>query len=207
MLTIGLVGHMCTGKSFVLKIFAELGCFAATADAIASELLFSENSRLHPQLIDLFGTEISNGNGKIDQVKLRHMIFYDPGKRRIILDRVIPLETEEMEKLVQKVAELNVFDFFVYESAYLIESGNYRSFDRLVVTSTSKKEQIERLIKRDYVSYTEAELFVNQQSPLDASFSIAHYTIDTSGTFEQTRNRTAEVFHQLQDEITLSRHV
>lgn len=196
MLTIGLAGSMCTGKSFVLDILAKLGCFVSQADLIARDLMFAEGSILHPELIKLYGAEISASNGKIDMNKLRLMIFNDEIKRKQIIDLVTPLEKEERRKLASRAAALAVYSFFVYESAYLVESGEYRDFDRLIVTYTSGKEHIKRLMERG-MPQSEAKLFIKKQTPLKDRLKVAHFSIDTSGTFDQTRSKTLAVFDEL----------
>jgi dephospho-CoA kinase len=196
MMTIGLAGSMCTGKSVVLDILAGLGCFVAQADLIARDLMFAEGSILHPTLVELYGADISTADGKIDMNKLRLMIFNDEIKRKQIIELVTPLEREERRKLANRAAALAAYPFFVYESAYLVESGEYRDFDRLIVTYTSRKEHIERLMERG-MPQAEAKLFIKKQTPLEDKLNVAHFSIDTSGTFAKTRTSALAIFEEL----------
>jgi dephospho-CoA kinase len=57
--------------------------------------------------------------------------------------------------------------------------------------------QIERLIKRNFLSREEAEKRIAAQMPQEEKKSYADYLIDTSQSFEPTRIQTEAVLMQL----------
>ena len=55
---IGLTGGFCTGKSFVLKVLEEQGCFTMRADELAKSIIFSADSPVLQEIVAVFGPGI-----------------------------------------------------------------------------------------------------------------------------------------------------
>jgi dephospho-CoA kinase len=79
----------------------------------------------------------------------------------------------------------------------MIESGGYQRFDKLIVVWCQPELQFARLIERDKLSEDEAERRIASQMPQDEKKKFADILIDTSGTREETIERTKEVFREL----------
>ncbi|HEY6217207.1 MAG TPA: dephospho-CoA kinase, partial [Pyrinomonadaceae bacterium] len=69
MLRVGLTGSIGVGKSFVVSIFAELGCHVIDADLTAREVVMPGTPGLKA-LTESFGTEILNADGTLDRKRL-----------------------------------------------------------------------------------------------------------------------------------------
>jgi dephospho-CoA kinase len=85
----------------------------------------------------------------------------------------------------------------IIDAALMIESGGYRRFDKLIVVWCEPEVQVERLIKRNFLSREDAEKRIAAQMPQEEKKSYANYLIDTSEGFEETRIQTERVFKQL----------
>jgi dephospho-CoA kinase len=81
----------------------------------------------------------------------------------------------------------------VVEAAILIETGSWRRFDKLVLAVCTRKQQIERAMKRDGLSRREVENRLARQMPLKQKQKYADYVINTSANKEMT----AELVRQL----------
>ena len=55
---IGLTGGICTGKTFILNIFNELGCYTLRADEIARDIIFAPDSQVSDEIVKEFGEGI-----------------------------------------------------------------------------------------------------------------------------------------------------
>jgi dephospho-CoA kinase len=64
------------------------------------------------------------------------------------------------------------------------------------VTST-EKQQIERLKKRDGVDQEEAQKILSSQMPLEEKLKVADFVIRNEGSFEETKKKVKEVFQEL----------
>ena len=87
MLKVGLTGGMGTGKSTASDIFRKLGAFIFDADKEA-KLLLDTSKNIQNELIAEFGTDILNGENKIDRGKLARISFQDE-EHQFILNSII----------------------------------------------------------------------------------------------------------------------
>ena len=85
----------------------------------------------------------------------------------------------------------------VVDAALMIESGGYRRFDKLIVVHCRPEAQLERLMRRNQLSREEAERRIAAQMPQEEKLRYADFSVDTSGSFEEARARTEEVFKAL----------
>ncbi len=110
---------------------------------------------------------------------------------------------EERDNIIDDLKGSGVYDFVVYESALLVESGTYKDFDKIIVVYTSQNAQIQRLMERDKMEKDVAENRLKSQFPLSEKLKVANYTIDTTGSFENSRRLTLETYHLLQEDFSL----
>lgn len=203
MYKIGLTGGICTGKTFILSILEELGCYTIRADDIAKKIIFSDNAEILPQIIDVFGESICDENEGIKKDEFSRILFEDAEKRTFINNLVHPMVKKERTAIIKNLADSKVYQFFVYESALLVESGIYKDFDKIIIVYTTTDEQIDRLMKRDSLSREDAEKRLKAQFPLSEKLKVANYAIDTTGSFEIAKTKTLETFHLMQKDLKL----
>ncbi len=201
---IGLTGGICTGKTFVLSILKELDCYTIRADDIAKSIIFSENSEVSKEIIKVFGQQIYDKEEGLKKEEFTRILFEDPEKRNFINNFIHPLVSQERNKIFQDLKETRIYDFFIYESALLVEAGIYKDFEKIMVVYTNQEEQIRRLIARDGISQLDAEKRIKTQFPLSEKLKVAHYAIDTTGTFENTRAKTLETFHLMKKDFNMA---
>lgn len=203
MYKIGLSGGICTGKSVILNILKELGCYTVRADDLAKSIIFGDNSIIRKKLIKVFGQDIYDEKTGLKKEIFSRILFEDSEKRNFVNKMIHPLVKAERKKLIKKLEESKLYDFLIYESALLVEAGIYKEFDKVIIVYTSPEEQIARLMKRDGIGFEEAENKIKAQFPLSEKLKVANYTIDTSGTFENTRIQTLETFHLLKRDLKM----
>jgi dephospho-CoA kinase len=200
---IGLTGGFCSGKTFVLKVLEEQGCCTMRADELAKNIIFSKDSPVLQEIISAFGPEIYDQKKGLDKEKFSEILFEDHEKRNFINTIVHPLVSEERKNKIRAIAETRIYNFLIYESALLLESGIYHEFEKIIVVYTSAAEQLRRAMARDKLARAEAEKRIQSQFPLKEKLKVANYTIDSSGSFAQTRANTMEVFHLLKKDFNL----
>ena len=203
MFKIGLTGGICTGKTFALNLLKELGCYTIRADDIAKKILFSDNSTISKDIAKVFGEDIYDEKKVLKKEEFSRILFEDAEKRNFINNFVHPMVTDERDKIFKGLSETKAFTFFIYESALLVEAGTYKDFEKIIVVYTTREEQLKRLIERDGIEKEDAEARIKAQFPLNEKLKVAHYTIDTSGTFEQAKAQTLETFHLMKKEYKI----
>lgn len=203
MIKIGLTGGICTGKTYILNIFKELDCFTIKSDEIAKKIIFSNDNKIIEKIVETFGEEILDSNGGINKKIFTQMLFEDIEKRNFINNFIHPLVVIERDNIYSDLKKTKVYQYFVYESALLVESGNYKDFDKIIVVYTSQEEQIRRLIERDKISQEDADKRIKAQFPLSEKLKVANYIIDTTGSLEEARKKTLECFHLLKKDFNI----
>jgi dephospho-CoA kinase len=104
---------------------------------------------------------------------------------------------EEQNRLLREAEIADPKTIVVVDAALMIESGGYKRFDKLVVVYCDRESQINRLMNRNQITREDAERRVAAQMSSEEKRRYADYEINTSGTMEETRERTVEVYNAL----------
>jgi len=200
---IGLTGGFCCGKTFVLKVLEEQGCYTMRADDLARTIIAAKDSPVLAEIMAVFGPEIYDRKKGLNKEKFSAMLFEDQEKRNFVNNIVHPLVSAERRKKIRAIEATKIYDFLIYESALLVESGSYKEFEKIIVVYTSPEIQITRAADRDKLTRSEAEKRIQSQFPLKEKLKVANFTIDSSGTCENTRANTMEVFYLLKKDFNL----
>ena len=185
MLKLGLTGGIASGKSAVAAILRELGFPVLDADSISHKLM-EPGQTAHDEILQAFGADIADASGRIDRHKLAAIVFADPSKlaklNSILHPRVDQIMFGQLEAWQKNGAHPAAF----VEAALLVEAGMAPRLDGLVVAWCTPEQQLERLRARG-MSETEAHRRMAAQLPIDEKLKHATYTINCSGTLEETR--------------------
>jgi dephospho-CoA kinase len=196
MLKVGLTGSIAVGKSFVVSVLAELGCVTFDADKIAHSVM-EPGRPAYDDIVREFGESVLSADGPIDRQKLGAIVFANEPRRRRLNEIVHPRVIEEQNELLQQAEAKNPDGIAIIDAALMIESGGYKRFDKLIVVYCDRQTQIERLMLRNKITREDAERRVAAQMSSDEKRAYADYQIDTSGTFDETRQRVVEVLEAL----------
>ena len=196
MLKIGLTGSIAVGKTTVMARFAELGAICFDADAIARTVVEPGTPGL-AAVVEEFGAGVLDADGRLDRAALGRVVFGD-AKRRARLEQILhPAIIEEQDRLMAEAARRDPHAIAVVDAALMIESGGYKRFDGLIVVHCEPNVQRERLMRRNNLTAAEAEARIATQMPQSEKLAYATWTIDTTGTREDARRRTDEVWAEL----------
>ncbi len=193
MLRVGLTGGLASGKSFVGEALENLGCRLIKADELGHEAL-RPGGEAYTGAVREFGPGILAPDGAIDRRKLAAEVFDRPERLAVLNGLVHPPVIRREEELMAQFAGENPDGIAVVEAAILIETGNYKRFDKLIVAVCRPEQQVERAMHRDGVTREEALARLARQMPLDEKRKYADYIIDTSGTKEETLKQVWETF-------------
>ena len=199
MLKVGLTGGLASGKTFVAKQFKELGARVIHADALGHEVLLP-TGEAYAEVVEEFGREIVGPSGEIDRKKLAGIVFPNPEKLERLNALVHPHVWRRQDAFFEAVAAEDSDAVAVIESALLVETGAYKRYERLVVAACPPEEQVRRYMKRDGGTEEEARARMARQRPLAEKLELADYVVDTSGDYEDTRRRAAEIYAKLEAE-------
>jgi|SRR5882724_4131204 len=196
MLKVGLTGGIAVGKSFVLSVFAELGCVTFDADKIARDVVEPGNPA-YQQIVATFGSDILQPDGGLDRAKLGSIIFADGEQRQKLNQIVHPHVFAEQNRLLSEAEKANPNGIAIVDAALMIESSGYKRFDKLIVVFCEDSLQKERLMQRNNLNLEQAIERISAQMPTIEKRKFADFEIDTSKGFEDTRRQVVEIVGKL----------
>jgi dephospho-CoA kinase len=197
MLKVGLTGGIAVGKSTVVATLAEAGAVCYDADRIARSVVEPGAAGLEAVAAE-FGPGVLASDGSLDRKALGAIVFADAERRRRLEAILHPLIIAEQDRLVEEAIARDPKAIVVVDAALMIESGGYKRFDTLVVVFCEPEIQLARLMARDNLSREEAGRRVAAQMAQSEKLRYADFTIDTSGSLDETRRRTLEVWRELE---------
>ena len=196
MLRVGLTGGLASGKSFVGRALADLGCLLIQADELGHRVL-EPGGEAYDGVIREFGPAIVRADGTIDRPKLAAMVFHDSQRLAALNALVHPPVWARERRLMDDHAAAYPHGIAVVEAAILVETGSYRNYAKLIVAVCSEEQQIERAMSRDGMTREQVLDRLSRQMPLAEKIKYADYVIDTSGAKESTLAQTRAVYQAL----------
>ena len=138
---VGLTGGIGSGKSTVLALFRDLGVPIISADDVARKLS-TRGSPEFEKILEEFSDTVLGPDGEINRGKLGSIVFDDEEKRARLEAILHPGIRKEMLRFADKSSA----PYCILEIPLLIETGQYREMDRVLVV-TCKVETRRRRLK------------------------------------------------------------
>ena len=196
MRTIGLTGGVATGKSTVAQMLREQGACVIDADDVAREVV-AIGSPLLRQIADAFAPErVLTERGALDRKAVRRLVSSSSAHRERLNALTHPaIRTRIQERLVAQ-ERLGV-TCCVVEAALMVETGSYREYDAVIVTTCPPALQLERIVARDGCDLDAAEAWVRTQASQDSKLAVADHVIRTDCTREELAAAVSELWADL----------
>ena len=179
---IGITGGIASGKSTVTNFLREQGFQVVDADAVVHQLQ-KPGGRLYQLLVQHFGQEIILENGELNRSLLASLIFSNPEERewsRITQGEII---REELAALREQLAQTETI--FFMDIPLLFEQDYSAWFDETWLVYVNRDVQVERFMKRDYLSKEVAESRLATQWSLEEKKKLASHILDNNGSRDQ----------------------
>jgi len=196
MLIVGLTGGVASGKTTVSRVLKEEGAYLIDADQIARELV-RPYTPAWKALIRAFSTAILREDGFIDRKKLADKVFASLRQRKLLNQILHPRIRKEMERRAEAIWQKDPDAIVVIDAPLLVELGEHRQMDKVIVVTSTQTQQIERLKKRDGISPEEALRIFSSQMPIKDKVRWADFVIRNDGSFQETKKKARDVFKEL----------
>jgi dephospho-CoA kinase len=181
---VGLTGNIGTGKSTVAAMLASFGAHVIDADKVAHEVM-RPGTRVHAQIIDVFGPGVLRADGEIDREHLGAIVFGDSRALEQLEAIVHPATLEAIERRIAATCA----DVVVIEAIKLIESGLAERCDSIWVTTCRPEQQLERIMGARDLSQVAARQRVDAQPPQGDKAARADVVIDNAGSLSATQEQ------------------
>lgn len=202
MITFGLTGGICCGKSTVTKTFRKHGIPMVDADLIARQVV-DVGTYGYFSLLKTFGKEFFAEDGTLDRVKLGSLVFQEKTAMKKLNDIMGPMIQEESYKQIRRwllwLDGQGSKMIVGYDAALICEMGNSKKYRPLIVVSCPVDMQVARLMKRNGLTEAEAMARINAQMSLEEKIKMADFVINTSGSIAESQQQTLKIIEQLKN--------
>jgi len=204
MLIVGLTGGVASGKSVVSRVLREEGAYLIDADQIARELV-EPGTPTWKELVRAFGNEILQEDRSIHRKKLAARVFSDPEQRSILERMIHPRIKEEMSHRLKAISQKDPEAIVVIDAPLLIETGNHREMDKVIVVTSTEEQQIERLREREGMDPEETKRIIASQISTEEKIKAADFVIRNEGSLEDVERKAKEIFRELRKIVNQKR--
>ncbi len=191
MMIVGLTGSIAMGKSTTAQMFREFGVPVNDADEVVHALYRDE--AVAPVEAAFPGTV---KDGAVDRAELSRQLLATPERLRELESIVHPLVRQKEREFLDRNAAANV-PFVVLDIPLLFETGAEARVDRVVVVSCAPDLQRERAMKRPGMTEEKFAMILARQVPDSQKRERADYIVDTSHSFDNTRQQVRAVVDDL----------
>lgn len=187
---IGITGGIASGKSTVTEFLRQKGFEVVDADAVVHQLQ-KPDGRLYQILVEHFGEKILLENGELNRPLLASLIFSKPEEQEWSKEIQGQIIREELGSLRDKLAQTE--DIFFMDIPLLFEQDYASWFDETWLVYVSRDTQLDRLMKRDYLTIEDAQARLVSQWPLEEKKRLASHILDNNGSREQLLSQVASL--------------
>jgi dephospho-CoA kinase len=196
MFLVGLTGNYGTGKSTVLKMFADIGAIVYDTDEIVASLLREKSVK--QKIGALLGDRVFHHDGSLDKRKVAALIFADDTLRLSLENLLHPLVFEKINHLLNREEIKSAI--VVVETPLLFERHYEGGFQKIITVQTAQDRALSRLENRG-ISRGEAMERIRSQVPLEEKISRSDFTINNNGTLEETEQQVSYIYKKLLREV------
>ncbi|MCH8208134.1 MAG: dephospho-CoA kinase [Nitrospinae bacterium] len=198
-LLVGLTGGMGSGKSIAGEMLNELGAHIIDADEICRSLI-EPGKQAWREIVQLFGDEILVPDQTLNRKKLADIVFNDPEKKMALEGILHPKVFAEEQRIFEEISQRDKDAIVVINAPLLIESGNYRKMDKVVVVACEERVQVERIEQKGIFSGEEALKRIKTQMKLKEKLQFADYNIDNNSSVEDLRIEVKKLYQKLKSQ-------
>ena len=156
---LGLTGGIGSGKSAVVEEFGRLGVHWVDADHAARWVVEPGRPAL-ASIVERFGETVLAQDGSLDRAALRGLVFRDAAQRKWLEELLHPLIRQEIAEHLARATS----PYAILVSPLLVESGQYRQVDRVLVVDVPEALQVERASRRDQSSEAQIRAILEAQA-------------------------------------------
>lgn len=178
MLQVGITGGIGSGKTTVCQIFERMGVPVYYADVRAKELMETDKN-LIVSIQNEFGKEVYDAEGNLNRKLLAEIVFGNEEKLLKLNSLVHPVVFKDNESWNQVLANKG-YPYTLKEAALLVETGSYKSLDKLIVVTAPLQDRIARVMARDAATYDQVTARIKAQLPEAEKVKLADYVIDNN---------------------------
>ncbi|WP_413577266.1 dephospho-CoA kinase [Bdellovibrio sp. HCB290] len=174
---IGLTGGIACGKSTVSRMLRDRGYNVLDADEVAREVVRPGTPGLKA-VVQEFG-DVLLPDGSLDRRKLGQIVFGNPDKLHVLESITHPLIRKEIARRRQVYEDMKL-PLVIYDIPLLFETRARDQFDQIVVVTSTKNQQKERLLRRNQLTESEIDMRIASQIPVSSKEAEADFVLQNN---------------------------
>lgn len=192
---IGIAGGIGSGKSFVARLFGEMGC--AVIDSDAQVRAAYRDPAVRETLRTWWGADAFLPNGDINRPVISRKVFADEGERQRLEGLIHPWVAEARRREMASAASDPQVVAYVWDTPLLFEVGLNAECDAVVFVDAPLEQRLQRV--GETRGWDEAELLRRQKSqwPLDKKKRISDYVVTNTADAASARGQVREVLSRI----------
>ena len=191
---VAITGSLCTGKSFVLSIFAERGIPTFDSDQEIRKIL-KENTGVIQEIAKKYPHVITSG--VIDREKLGKVVFHDKSKLKELEAWLYPILSEKRQEFIERNRKSPIL---AIEVPLLYEKNLEANYDIVITTDASKDTNRKRAESRGMKSEA-IKAILSHQLPDQLKKAKADYIINTDGNKAEVRKNVDSVIKDIRGNV------
>ena len=195
MYKLGITGGIASGKSTASNYLKKkYNAFVFNADRESKKHLKSSLG-LQKKIVNIFGQNIIK-NKKIDFMSLANIAFSNDINHKILNGIMWP---EILFLIKNKYEEIKITNhkLFIVDAALIFEANFASFFDYTVLITASKKNRLDRAIKRKNISLENIQNRISLQMPESKKKELSNYIINNNFSLENLHKKLDELYLEL----------
>lgn len=172
---IGITGNIGSGKSYVCKIFENLGIPVFYSDDETKKLYLIPSVKT--LIINRFGQEVYFDDGTLNRKLLSYHLFKNEEAMRFIESALYPALNQHFDQWCEQQRS----PYVLYESAILFEKNYEKFFDKIIFVSAPEDIRLQRVMKRDDCTEENVRSRMRLQFDENTKISKSDYVIYNDG--------------------------
>ena len=196
MLTVGLTGNIGAGKSTVAELLVVRGAHLVDADKVARQVV-EPGTPAYRALVERFGTDILDGEGRIDRPKLAEVAFQSPesvADLNAIVHPAIGVAMIERKDVHQGTGDIVVMDIPLLKEFH----KELLALDAVIVVDVSPEVRLERLTSHRGMAEVDVRARMAAQPTRQERLEGADFVIDNSGDATDLGHEVDRVWAELE---------
>lgn len=197
---IGIAGGIGSGKSFVARLFGELGCAVVDSDRQVREAYLDPGVK--ETLRQWWGAGAFDADGEVNRSAVSKIVFADPAQRKRLEGLIHPWVADARDQFMAQHADDAQVLAFVWDTPLLFEAGLRDRCDAVVFVDAPRALRLDRV--RDTRGWDAAELLRRENLQLDLdrkrelSDHVVTNTADAGSVRAQVRHVLSRILAQTQ---------
>jgi dephospho-CoA kinase len=172
---IGITGNIGSGKSYVCKMFENLGIPVFYSDDETKKLYLVPSVKT--LIINRFGNEVYFEDGTLNRKLLSYHLFKNEEAMKFIESVLYPALNQHFDEW----CEQQTTPYVLYESAILFEKNYEKFFDKIIFVSAAESIRLQRVMQRDDCSEENVRSRMRLQLNEETKISRADFVIYNDG--------------------------